>query len=106
MTVIPEPWRSMTEAQLASMKEPEARQMLASISTPELAKLRADVRSFRTSELVVLMAHAGQLAKKVLPPDAADVRTPSVYDSEDEQLIIGAAALVVADEIDRRVPRP
>jgi hypothetical protein len=104
--ILPEPWISMTEAQLAQMKEPEARQMLAAVSTPELSKFRQDVRSLRTSELIMLLTHGGQLAAKVLPPDAEDIRVKRAYDNEEEQLIIAAGAIMLGDEIDRRVPRP
>lgn len=98
---LPEPWRSLPQDRAVSMKEDQAREMFTAIHTPELDKLREDVKTMRTSELIVLIAHADQVEKRVFDDDDLDR-----YSRDEEYLLLAAAMLAVGDEVDRRFPRP
>lgn len=101
VTVLPEPWRSMTEEDAAKFTEAESRRMLAAVTTPALEKLRIDVRAMRTSEIVLGLGHSQELSKRLLTDEDLDK-----YGAADEMLIMGAAIVALGDELDRRIPRP
>jgi hypothetical protein len=101
ITVLGEPYVSMTDEQAQKMKPDEARQMLQTVKYPQLDEVRSSVRTMLTSELIGHVAHPGGLEKRLFATDAQDKLT--VYD---EQLIMAAAIMAIGDEIDRRIPRP
>lgn len=100
-TLLPEPWRSMTEEQLHALKPVEARQMLTAVRTPTLLAFRAQVNAMQTSELILAIADPGRIARKLVPPDE-----PVEYNYGDERIVVEAALLAISVEIDRRIPRP
>jgi len=106
VTVLGEPWCSMTEEQAQNMTADQARQMLQSVKTPKLDELRRELRGLRTSELIGYIAHPGSLDKKLFVDDGPPGDRLDRYTGHDEQLIMGAAVMAVGDEIDNRIPRP
>ncbi len=107
VTVLGEPWCSMTEEDARNMTREQARQMLLSVKDPKLDAFRGSLRAMQTSELISYIAHPGQVDSKLFddsgPPSFSRLEK---YGSADEQMIMGAALMAVGDEIDRRIPRP
>ena len=75
----------------------EAFFMLRRVEDPKLDALRVEVRTALTSDLIGLVAHPETIVRRF--------EDDSVHD-DTMKLIIGGAMLVVADELDRRIPVP
>ena len=94
----------MTET---AMTEDEARRALAEVRSPKLDELRAKLSTTRTSELIMLLAHPKTLTARLDEDGPYDPRSgpPKFKQTLDEAAVIAAAAAMsIADEIDRRVP--
>jgi hypothetical protein len=101
MVKISEPWASMTEEQAETLNESQIRDMIGTVSTPLLDEFRLIVPKMRTSEVVMYIANPKMYMAKLIPGDDLEQ-----YDDEDAGLITAAAALVLGDQLDKRVPIP
>lgn len=98
---LPEPWASMNEEQIRALDEPELRQIFGQVSTPALIAFRQSLRGKRTSSLIAFLSRPDTFMRDLIPEGEYNE-----YNRADEDLIVGAAALAVGDEIDNRIPRP
>ena len=100
MIQLPAPWAAMTFEDVEELDEGAAAQLLATISTPRLAAFCAAIPEMRTSALILYMTNHDVTMDKLIPDEVIEE-----HDGEDVQLIVAAASLALATEIDPPVPR-
>ncbi len=76
----------------------QARAYLLALSTPTLDGFRKQVKTLKTSELLILMGDPKSVAQALAL--SMQVATPA------DQEVFMAALLALGDEIDRRIPIP
>lgn len=83
------------------MTEARARERLASVHTEKLDAFRASMTGRRTSFLICVIAGVDDVLDRML--DELGM-TADANPSEDDQMVLLAAAVAAADEIDARIP--
>lgn len=97
VTVIGEPWASFGTEEMVEALSDEAKmvEMLSAVTDEALTSLREELPKRKTSYILGLMTNSEALERRMGPGKGRTV--------DDQMMVMMAAAVALADEIDRRV---